>query len=963
MDMRRLVMAAALAAAGCVQAIDGPGPGGRDDPPPVPPPPVTPPAPTPATYARGSMTPLYQLLPRDEYGRLVEGGVAMSDRDYAAPAGAVTTSVQSKLDEIGAQIGAERGGGALAIITRAEDQQRARTIPFRGNPSDVDFVTVDGRTKLFVPLGGDVMNVGNEVAAVDLSAGGRVTRVKVGIRPQRVAVHPSGLVFVCNQYSNYVSIIDARRDRLLATAAGPVEIATEMFCTDLVLVPRNSRLPDGDDVDLYVANDWRGSVLQYGLTIVRDPLSNDPVDVRVTAPASRDPANQPAREITGVAAHPLRLHLGQDQRSLYVAANRGGELSRIDLASGAVRRIGLGSPAVDVVQINDAVIVPTTMPDRGLLPRDQPAPPQVLAAPVIVQGEAGATHLAHPGALFDGTRAYNFEDVRNGVFVVDAGLTRAPTYFTDDVSPEANFTAAQKVLTGALPQAIVRNAAGTRVFVAMAGTDEVQELAVRGGAFRLSDAPARDMATAERPFALALNEAAGELYVAAWGGEVIDVLDIASGERTARIDLGYASPTYPATNLERGEYFYYNTDWSNNGRKSCASCHTDELMVDGFSFANGATAPTALHKVPASFNLLTTDSYFWNGSFANGSYASLASDAQTRTNCELILFGLSEGVASDPSRREGDPANRVRSANDALCRPDTSGPGILPANFAAIGAVITEQKLIKDDLVRRETGLPFADVARLMDFWSVSELRLPPNPLRHLADRGELDSRTAAELERGEVLFRTTGCVSCHQPDHPRQPYADGLEHGAGSAWRTRFVETYLDDPRLLAIVAGGIPQVMLDAISASAPDAEINVHLDPIDYFIPFCFDLTGCLVFDDPLVARGNQRLESERLAVLAQINLGNAERGFVPGNVRGQPAVNTPSLRGVWWQGNLLHHGLARSFAEAILPPGHPALRAGEVGYAMNRFGAIDVHGATSELSAADVAALSLFVQSIE
>jgi DNA-binding beta-propeller fold protein YncE len=962
MNMRRLVIAVALAAAGCVQAIEGAPPGGSAEPPPTPPPPVLPPAPTPAIYARGSMAPLYQLLPRAEYGRLVEGGIAMSDRDYAAPAGAVTTSVAAKLDEIGAQIGAERGGAPLALIAAVEDQQRARTIPFRGNPSDVDFVTVDGRSKLFVPLGGDFMNVGNEVATVDLGAGNRVTRIKVGIRPQRVAVHPSGLVFVCNQFSNYVSVIDARRDELLRTAGGPVEIATELFCTDLALVPRNPRIPDGDDVDLYVANDWRSSVLHYGLTIVRDPLTDEPVDVRVTAPASRDPANQPAREITGVAAHPLRLTVSQDQRSLFVAANRGGELARIDLASGAVRRIGLGAPAVDVVQVNDVVVVPTTMPDRGLLARDQPAPPQVLAAPVAVQ-TAGGTAVAHPGAQFDGTRAYNFEDIRNGVFVVDAALGSTPTYFTDDISPEANFSPAQKVLAGALPQAIVRNAAGTRVFVAMAGTDEVQELVVRGGAFRLADAPAREMETAERPFALALNEPAGELYVAAWGGEVVDVFDIASGTRTARIDLGYASPDYPATNLERGEYFYYNTEWSNNGRKSCASCHTDELMVDGFSFANGATAPTAMHKVPASFNLLTTDAYFWNGSFANGSYASLASDAQTRTNCELILFGLSEGPSSDVSRREGDPGNRVRSADDVLCRPDTAGPGVLPANFAAIGAVITAQKQIKDDLVRRETGLPFADVARLMDFWSVSELRLPPNPLRYLADRGELDGTTAATLERGAALFRSTGCANCHQPDHPRQPYADGLEHGAGAAWRTRFVETYLDDPRLLAVVAGGIPQVLLDAMSASPPDAEVNLHLDPIDYFVPFCFDLTGCLTFDDPLAARGNQRLEGERLQVLAQINLANADRGFVPGNLRGQPAINTPSLRGAWWQGNLLHNGLARTLAEAILMPGHPALGAGERGYAMDRFGAVDVHGATSELTAADVAALTLFVQSIE
>ena len=31
-------------------------------------------------------------------------------------------------------------------------------------------------------------------------------------------------------------------------------------------------------------------------------------------------------------------------------------------------------------------------------------------------------HQAHPGAQFDTTRSYNFEDVRNGLFVLDAQM-------------------------------------------------------------------------------------------------------------------------------------------------------------------------------------------------------------------------------------------------------------------------------------------------------------------------------------------------------------------------------------------------------------------------------------------------------------------------------------------------------------------------------------------------------------
>jgi hypothetical protein len=80
-------------------------------------------------------------------------------------------------------------------------------------------------------------------------------------------------------------------------------------------------------------------------------------------------------------------------------------------------------------------------------------------------------------------------------------------------------------------------------------------------------------------------------------------------------------------------------------------------------------------------------------------------------------------------------------------------------------------------------------------------------------------------------------------------------------------------------------------------------------------------------------------------------------------GNPTTNTPSLRGTWWKANLLHHGLGHTVAEAILPPGHSALRTGESGWAMDALGEIDVHGATSTLTQEQVDALVLYVSSIE
>jgi cytochrome c peroxidase len=584
----------------------------------------------------------------------------------------------------------------------------------------------------------------------------------------------------------------------------------------------------------------------------------------------------------------------------------------------------------------------------------------------VVAGLDGASHVAHPGALYDGTRASNFEDMRNGTFTVDAQLTTgAPVYYTDDISAEPNFLSQQKILKGALPQAVVVNKAKTRAYLAMQGSDIVQRVSISGGgAFRLADG-AQQFQTDHRPFAIALDEANNEMLVADWGGDVLEIFDLNNATRKQRIDLGYATAAYPATNIERGEFLYYNAGWSNNARKACMTCHFDELSVDGFGWANGAAAPTAEHKIPGNWNLMTTDSYFWTGSFANGTYTSLAADFQTRTNCELILFGLTEGISSDPATRVGDPTNRVRSAQDVNCRPQSVAGKILPQNFDAIAQIIAADHLVRDQVVQQATGVDFATASRAIDFYSVSDIRLPPNPLTYLAAQKQLDAKTAAQITQGETLFTNVGCANCHDPKNARHPYTDGNNHGSGVGWLNQFINLYQADQRVIGLTGGALPTQLLDGRSGGLPDREINIHLDPIDFFVPFCFNLqtNNCLTFEDPIAVRGNVAVESDRLEALTKVNLANADRGFIPGNVRGQPSSNTPSLRGIWWQTNFLRHGHAHSLKEAVLAPGHALLGPGELGFAVDALGHFDVHGTTSKMSASDFDALRTFVQSIE
>jgi hypothetical protein len=180
------------------------------------------------------------------------------------------------------------------------------------------------------------------------------------------------------------------------------------------------------------------------------------------------------------------------------------------------------------------------MIDRGLPDARDQQPTQIVAGPVRVTGLDGAQHVAHPGALFDDTRSYNFEDVRNGMFAVSFLLNPSPSpvYFTDDISNEPNFSSQQKVLDGAIPVAAVRNAAGTRLFVAHSGSDRVQELEAVSGSFRLRDG-ARSFQTRSGRSRSRSTSGDGSL-VATWGGERLEVFDLGSGNRRL-IDLGYAT--------------------------------------------------------------------------------------------------------------------------------------------------------------------------------------------------------------------------------------------------------------------------------------------------------------------------------------------------------------------------------------------------------------------------------------
>ena len=513
-------------------------------------------------------------------------------------------------------------------------------------------------------------------------------------------------------------------------------------------------------------------------------------------------------------------------------------------------------------------------------------------------GLDGQPHVANPGAIFDNTESYNFEDVRSGLQQLDFLLnTSSPNdfYYTDNISSEPNFSATQKVLLGSQGTAIARNTAGTTVWMADSGSDLIEELSVNIGVTpNAVTSTGRTFKTQHRPFAITFNPAIGSqgtLFVADWGSELVEQVNIASGNSIAQADTGYASPTYPATNVESGEFNFYNAAWSNTGRKACSSCHFDELDTDGVGYSQGAIAPTTLAEVKPNHNLGTTGSYFWNGSFNNGNYTSLAFAFQTRDNCQIVEFGFTEGAGSDPATRVGDPNNLFGGVqagqDDTQCRPIDGTAGIGGERGADHGG--------------RPGGAEVCSGADPGDHWfpvrepRTSHRRLlggrapaPPNPLHqeYLAGQvtgapQQLDSQTASDIAAGAALFNgSAGCATCHIPTDPVHPFTDDLNHGSGVSWIQNFVNTYQDNPIVTAALPGGFPETMLQAIPTSVTDDhEVNTWTR-LDYFIFACFSLNNCIEFDDPLAVIGDTTEENRRLNLLLSINLEDVDRAVHSG-----------------------------------------------------------------------------------
>jgi hypothetical protein len=183
----------------------------------------------------------------------------------------------------------------------------------------------------------------------------------------------------------------------------------------------------------------------------------------------------------------------------------------------------------------------------------------------------------------DGTLQEKFRDITNDIVLLRPSVDNVAAYrATDDFTrytsdsfeslpgdKKGDVPAELMRVAGAFPEQIVRD--GSRLFVTMSGTFEVQEWIVdvaAAPAERLQ--PGRLFDTGFKPSGIALAE--DTLIVANMLDESVSFIDLDTG-KSERLSVSRLAEPFPANDFERGEFFVQSSVFSVDQDQSCVHCH------------------------------------------------------------------------------------------------------------------------------------------------------------------------------------------------------------------------------------------------------------------------------------------------------------------------------------------------------------------------------------------------------
>jgi cytochrome c peroxidase len=209
---------------------------------------------------------------------------------------------------------------------------------------------------------------------------------------------------------------------------------------------------------------------------------------------------------------------------------------------------------------------------------------------------------------------------------------------------------------------------------------------------------------------VAVDATRGQAVVANMLGESVSIVDLESGERSD-VQVGPGGPSFPATDAEVGELFFFTSRYATDGDQGCVHCHPDGEN-DGKAWGVEVVRAYGRRSTIPSRNLATSKPLLVEGVF------------------DEFDFSLEvEGISFRPDFHDSSYTEQVARRDEFYRRVST-------------------------ELFDREVG--FDDMVRATAAFLVVEPRLLPSPF----------PKDSEQAERGGALFfrPDVGCAACHPP-------------------------------------------------------------------------------------------------------------------------------------------------------------------------------------------------------
>ena len=619
--------------------------------------------------------------------------------------------------------------------------------PMRSWPNAVA-VTPDG-LKLYVTLPGREGYPDSRVAVVDTSQrsvkswidlrpAGQTRRTRpdgIAISPLNKTIFANPYAVVTNEYANFASVIDTATDQVIG------EFNSGFYGEHLIFNAAGTRL--------YITDRFNDQVRAFSIA---------------AGPTFAEIAQIPTGMTDLDRTNPRDLSISADGNTLYVANTLGHTIAVINIADDAnafVKTMPVGGLSTDVKVAGRWGIVSGHETNSVL---NQPEtghgmPKKVNGVAIRNNGKA----LGYLPVMTDATKATTFDDIGTELNVFDTTSNMFVYRYVDFERDQSMLVTpgeivnlhdhdpGQMIIKGSGAEQMAIH--GNLLFVSQLHSDQIE-------VFRINQAAAdpsqiltelgMQFTGGITPQGLAVSPDGQTLFVANMQTEDVSFLGIgADGSLTRQgtVTVGVTDQTPDpvkggngdhlfATHEEVGLRWLFTQSYSDDGQKSCGHCHW-QSRHDGNQWNVGGNAIGGPKAVPQNKDLSDNWPQWFEGLLNNMSaYASTCNGELNVAERRTALFP------------QATLAERLQ-ARDAFVRAKTA------ENSRAIG---------RPELSGDAFSIGYYEMAFRQILWTQNETRLMPNPLKQFPDT----ATTAAQIAHGRDLFTKevadggSGCASCH---------------------------------------------------------------------------------------------------------------------------------------------------------------------------------------------------------